>query len=87
MAEAKTNVTNKKEEMVTIKLKKKKDEDAQFVGVNFKTFRIQRGVAVQVPLYVKTVLDNSDLAEEMAEAFVEERKTALEEKAKNTFVD
>lgn len=54
-------------ELVTIKLPLTREkQDDVFVGINGQTFKIKRGVAVEVPLYVKEVLDNSEAMEEEA---------------------
>ena len=54
-------VSNKGEKMVTITLFKdnKTYTEDVFVGVNGKTWQIQRGVEVEVPDYVAEVLKNS----------------------------
>lgn len=55
-----------KKDTVTIRLPKTREkQDDVFVSVNNRTWQIQRGVAVEVPLCVAEVLQHSD---EMAEA-------------------
>lgn len=54
-------------EMVTVKLYKDKNiKNDVFVCVNGKTYQIQRGVEVQVPKFVKEVLDNTERMDELA---------------------
>ena len=52
---------NPAEELVTIRLFKDDDRysDDVFVAVNGRRFQIRRGEEVQVPRYVKDVLDHS----------------------------
>lgn len=52
---------NPAEELVTIRLFKDDDRysDDVFVAVNGRRFQIRRGEEVQVPRYVKEVLDHS----------------------------
>ena len=49
------------EEKVKIKLPRLRDgkNQAAFVGVNGKTFLIQRGVEVEVPKYVAVAIENN----------------------------
>lgn len=47
--------------MVKIRIPRtKKDQEDVFVSVNLETFLIQRGVEVEVPDYVKEVLDHQE---------------------------
>ena len=73
MAEAKKTATTNvaKEEMVTIRLPRKKDEGAVFVSVNERTWLIQRGVEVEVPACVAEILRHKEEMEEEAYAFEE----------------
>jgi hypothetical protein len=69
------NTTAKKEPVVkkvTINLPKLRDSKDQqvFVGVNDETYLIQRGVDVEVPIYVKEILDNREKALDAADAFI-----------------
>ena len=56
-----TNTTTDKVKMVKIKLPLTRTEKEDvYVAVNGKTFQIKRGVAVEVPEYVKEVLDHQE---------------------------
>ena len=57
--------------LVKIKDKDKYSEDVTVV-VNGTTFRIQRGVEVEVPYYVAEVLRNSEKADEETETKISE---------------
>lgn len=57
------------------KLRDSKDQDVP-VGVNGETFLIKRGVEVEVPYYVKAVLDAKEKALDEAEAFIASAVTA-----------
>lgn len=65
-------VSNKGEKMVTITLFKdnKAYTEDVFVGVNGKTYQIQRGVPVTVPDYVAEVLANSQKQDQHAIALM-----------------
>ena len=52
------------------KLRGTNAEDQVFVSVNSKNYIIQRGVEVEVPLSVVEVLMNSDIAQDMADAYI-----------------
>lgn len=66
--------------MVKIKLYKDKiKKDAVFVAVNGETYQIQRGVEVEVPDYVKEVLDNSYNQEMIANERAEELQKLAED--------
>lgn len=72
ITEAKVN--NDTEKRVKIKLFKgegKYKEDV-FVSVNGRNFQIQRGVEVEVPEYVKEVLDNAQIQQEYADNYADE---------------
>lgn len=60
--------------LVKIKLFKDKDKYSEDVTVvvNGTTFRIQRGVEVEVPYYVAEVLRNSEKADEETETKISE---------------
>ena len=63
-----TNTTTDKVKMVKIKLPLTRTEKEDvYVAVNGKTFQIKRGEAVEVPEYVKEVLDHQE--EMLAEAY------------------
>ena len=71
-------------EMVTVKLHKDKNvKNDVFVCVNGKTYQIQRGVEVQVPKFVKEVLDNTERMDELAIKRQEEAAKSFAEAAKN----
>jgi len=53
--------------MVKVMIPKSREHmDDVFVGVNGETFLIQRGVEVEVPDYVKEVLDNKERMNNLA---------------------
>ena len=54
-----------------------KYKDDLFVGVNGRTFKIQRGKRVKVPDYVAEVIRHSQRADQLAQ----EKREALAEKA------
>lgn len=61
--ENKAKTTKKKPEieMVTIKLPlTRKEKDDVYVAVNGKSYLIKRGVPVEVPVFVKEVLDHRE---------------------------
>lgn len=59
-----------KPKMVTIKLPLTRyEKDDVYVAVNGRTFLIKRGEEVQVPVYVKEVLDNKEKMLRMAYDF------------------
>ena len=72
------------QEPVTVKLFKdnKNYKDDVFVAVNGRTFQIKRGVEVQVPRYVKEVLDNSVQQDEATAAFIESKEREYERESK-----
>lgn len=64
------NVSGKKEQNVQIRLPKTKELQGDvFVSVNQRTWLIQRGVTVEVPLCVAEVLRNSEAMAEEALRF------------------
>ena len=67
----------KEEKKYTVLVPKggKEEDTHQFVSVNGKTYRIKKGVPVQVPKEVARVIGQRVLAEEEKEKF-EEEKTA-----------
>ena len=65
---ATNTTTTDKVKMVKIKLPLTRTEKEDvYVAVNGKTFQIKRGVAVEVPEYVKEVLDHQE--EMLSEAY------------------
>jgi hypothetical protein len=64
---------DKSPKMVKIKLFKDKGEykDDVFVAVNGIRYQIQRGVEVEVPDFVKEVLDNSDRQDRLTAELIE----------------
>ncbi len=60
------------EEMVDIKLFKdaKNYKDPVFVGVNGRTYLIERGVTVSVPRMVSEVIERSEAQRQKADAFI-----------------
>ncbi|MCI5731193.1 MAG: hypothetical protein MR304_06590 [Eubacterium sp.] len=73
MAEAKRKNEDPKR-LVKVKLFKDKDKysDDVTVVVNGTTFRIQRGVEVEVPFYVAETLRNSEKADQETETMISE---------------
>ena len=72
------------QEPVTVKLFKdnKNYKDDGFVAVNGRTFQIKRGVEVQVPRYVKEVLDHSVQQDEAPAEFIESKEREYERESK-----
>lgn len=61
--EKKQNVNERGEKMVTIKIPRDRNNDADvFVSVNERTWLIKRGVEVEVPECVAEVLEHRDEA-------------------------
>lgn len=59
--DATENITADENELVTIQLPLTREKmDDVFVGINGNTWKIKRGEPVEVPRYVKEVLDNSE---------------------------
>ena len=60
------------EEMVDIKLSKdaKNYKDPVFVGVNGRTYLVERGVTVSLPRMVAEVIERSEAQKQKAEAFI-----------------
>ena len=74
MAEANKNATKAtepaKEKLVTIRIPRTRDnQDDVFVGINNRTWLIKRGVEVEVPECVASVIRNSEEAAEAYYAF------------------
>lgn len=71
------------QELVTVRLFKdnKNYKDDVFVAVNGKAFQIRRGVEVQVPRYVKEVLDNSMKQDEAAAEYIEAKEKEYEQES------
>ena len=68
-------VNNDTEKRVKIKLFKGQEEKYKedvFVSVNGRNFQIRRGVEVEVPEYVKEVLDNAAIQQEYADNYADE---------------
>lgn len=73
----------KQEEMVMIRLPLDKHHKKDlFVGVNGRTWQIQRGVNVMVPLCVKEVIENSEAMQNEALAYEEAMQAELENMAR-----
>ena len=74
----------KQEPMVTIKLRKDKEKNNTDlpVSINGKTYLVQRGVWVSVPLAVAEIIESSDRQEEYAIQYSEGLATAFNEKLK-----
>lgn len=68
---------NKKDKQVTIFLPRgrKNEENFVIVSVNGRSWKIMRGVEVQVPEYVAEVLENGRMMAETARRYVDERAT------------
>lgn len=65
-------MAKKANDTVTIKLPKAARDQADFItaSVNGKTYKIMRGVPVEVPRSLAEVIRNSEAAEAAADAFV-----------------
>lgn len=63
----------KKEEMTTIMLPRgrKNEENFVIVSVNGRSFKIMKGVEVEVPVYVAEVLENGRMMADEARRYVE----------------
>ena len=90
MAEKKTvkevteEVIVKEEPMVTIKLEKSRDNKLPlFVSVNGKSWMIQRGENVTVPLYVAEVIENHNKMMAARMEFEDSLETSFESQSKN----
>ena len=68
-------MANKQEQMVnvTIPRGRKQEENFVIVSVNGRSWKIMKGVQVQVPDYVAEVLENSRMMAETARRYVDER--------------
>ena len=64
-----------KEKMVTVMLPRgrKQEENFVIVSVNGRSWKIMRGVEVQVPRCVAEVLENAQMTREQARRYVDER--------------
>ena len=64
-----------KEKMVTVTLPRgrKQEENFVIVSVNGRSWKIMRGVEVQVPRCVAEVLENAEMMAEEARRYVDER--------------
>lgn len=73
MAAEKTKEVNTWDEKVKIRLPKATDGGDNYViaSVNFRDYKIKRGVEVEVPLPIAEVLQHSFEAEEEADAYIE----------------
>lgn len=72
MADNKKKVEETKEETVVIKLPKiRGGADSEYVSVNDRTWQIQRGVEVEVPVCVAEVLDTREKQLERAYNYLE----------------
>ena len=71
----KASAKNSAHKMVKIKLPKTRElRDDVFVSVNNYTYMIQRGVEVEVPMFVKAVLDRKEKMAAQRMAFEEEHQ-------------
>ncbi len=63
----------KKEEMTVIMLPRgrKNEENFVIVSVNGRSFKIMKGVEVEVPIYVAEVLENGRMMADEARRYVE----------------
>ena len=73
MATRETTVTKDTEKMVKIRIPKSMDGSGkyQFVGVNGKSYKIEKGVEVEVPEMVAYVLELKYEGQEEADAYIE----------------
>lgn len=51
--------------------KKDRNDEDQYVAINGRRFLIQKGKTVMVPPEVKELLDNSEMQEAAAQAFID----------------
>lgn len=72
-AAVKSSVNVKKEDYVKIKLPKERrgEDNYIIVSVNCKSYKIMKGVWVEVPKFVAEVIENAETAEMEAEKFIE----------------
>lgn len=77
IANAPTADTDPWKEIVTIKLPKapKGEENFVMASVNGRTFKIKRGVAVDVPAPIAEVIQNSEEMRDEADAYIEQHLT------------
>ena len=68
-------MANKQEQMVSVTIPRgrKQEENFVIVSVNGRSWKIMKGVQVQVPGYVAEVLENSRMMAEAARRYVDER--------------
>lgn len=68
-------MANKQEQMVSVTIPRgrKQEENFVIVSVNGRSWKIMKGVQVQVPDYVAEVLENSRMMAETARRYVDER--------------
>ena len=68
-------MANKQEQMVSVTIPRgrKQEENFVIVSVNGRSWKIMKGVQVQVPGYVAEVLENSRMMAETARRYVDER--------------
>lgn len=66
--------TEEKKYTVFIPKGGKEEDTHQFVSVNGKTYRIKKGIPVQVPKEVARVMNHRILAESVKEKFEEEKQ-------------
>ena len=63
-----------KEKMVKIRLPKLKDNPYRFVSVNERTWKIQRGIEVEVPECIAKLLMDNERMEEEADEYLDSVK-------------
>ena len=68
-------MAKKQEQMVSVTIPRgrKQEENFVIVSVNGRSWKIMKGVQVQVPDYVAEVLENSRMMAETARRYVDER--------------
>lgn len=59
-----------KEKMVKIKLPKAKNEPVKFVSINERTWKIQRGIEVEVPECIAKLLADNEKMEDEADEYM-----------------
>lgn len=66
-------MANKQEQMVSVTIPRgrKQEENFVIVSVNGRSWKIMKGVQVQVPDYVAEVLENSRMMAEAARRYVD----------------
>ena len=69
---AKETVMTKNGGLVPVCIPKKdRNDDDLYVAINGKRYLIQKGKTVMVPPEVKEVLDNAEMQDEAAQAFID----------------